>query len=399
MPKSSWKRMRTIIHSASSEIEAERFVLVSARRRQKRLPTVVRNHLQSGEIRGLFLDKLGVTIMPSLSAQEIEALEEAGAIVLGNEPVSIDETTIANTTGALPAADHLAAIGIDVPRSASLTGAGVVIGILDTGIDGNHPEFSGKNIDFCAFKIDGNRSTVKMKDYGSHGTHVAALAAGRNVGVAPEAGLAVAAVLTTKNAEGQLTGYLAQILAGLNWLADVGQRPQPVDIINASFGGPNSESGYYSTVSNHRLAGMLTIAAIGNSGTFGQHCAPAKMDCAIGVGAVDNHGRVAHFSDWGLTYAEPVPAATFKPDIMAPGVDIESAVPKGRYARMSGTSMAAPLVSGAAALLLHRDEALRGNPDDICGAIYKLVDALPDQGPGYDPIRGGSGRLNLKSLS
>jgi subtilisin family serine protease len=392
------KRMRTIVHSAGSEDDGTRIVLVSARRAARRLPTVARSHHDRSHIRALYLDRLGLAIMPRLSADQIEAIEEAGAMVVPNEFVTLDDSTSEPTKG-VPNTDHLTAIGIDAPRGAGLTGKDVLIGILDTGIDGTHPEFAGKKIEFKSFKHNGDPSRAKMKDYGTHGTHVAALATGRNVGVAPDADLAVAAVLTIKDENGDLGGYTAQILAGLNWLADVNQRPKPVDIINASLGHKTDDASYHGAVLGHRLAGTLTIAAIGNSGTHAQHCSPAKLDCAVGVGAVDNNGIVATFSDWGPTYASGAASTEYKPDLMAPGVDVESAVPKKGYARKSGTSMATPLVSGAAALLLERDPSLRNNPSDLCATLYQLVDALPAQAAGYDTRRGGRGRLDLKTLS
>lgn len=400
--RSRRKRMRQIIHAVSEATDGDQIVLVSAQPCGRRLPNIARaSHRGRAELRALYLDSLGVTIMPKLTHQEVTAFQESGALIFPNELIAIDDVSLAVEDGESLTA-HLDAIGCARSGTRNLTGKNVVIGILDTGIDPNHPEFSGKQIAFQAFKSNGEFIKQSAKDFGDHGTHVAALAAGRQVGVAPDADLAVAAVLTVRDQAGKMGGYTAQILAGMNWLANRAQQARPVDLINASLGSPNTGAEYYATVEAHRLAGVLTIAAIGNCGTkgMGRHSAPGKLDCAIGVGAVDNTGLVADFSDWGECYAPHLPSSEFKPDIMAPGVAVVSAVPKGRYARKSGTSMASPIVSGAAALLIEGDSNLRQNPDGLCKAILEtLVEALPPQVENYDLRRGGKGRLSLASLA
>lgn len=393
------KAMRKVMHEAARRDDQERVVLVSARRDSLQLPAIGRNLRGHGEIRALYLDSLGIMITPDLTVGQVDAFEAAGALVLTNEEIAIEDRS-ERTGRSIPKAEHLDAIEIHHAREAKLAGKGVTIGVLDSGIDARHPEFAGKAISFRTFKASGEPGGKRAKDYGTHGTHVAALAAGKNVGVAPEADLAVAAVLAPDR-NGRLVGYTAQILAGVNWLADPAHHGRPVDLINASLGGAANEQLYHSSILVHRLTGLLMIAAIGNSGEkgMGNHSVPGKLDCTIGVGAVDNQGLVANFSDWGPCFDPTGTSTLFKPDIMAPGVMVESAVPKRAYARKDGTSMASPIVAGAAALLIEKNGSLRQNPDGLSEAIFTLINDLPPQGEGYDPRRGGRGRLSLRALA
>ncbi len=392
------KLMRRVLHEAARE-GAGPFDLVGSRKRHPRLPAVARSREGSvSASRSLYLEALGIAIMPDLSPREVVALEEAGALVLDNERVLVDDPKKVDVVGSVSSSpSHLDAIGISWARERGLTGKGVMIGILDTGIDMRHPEFAGKTVHFASFKAGGQRGPSRPRDYGNHGTHVAALAAGRSVGVAPDSDLAVAAVLTERRDDGSMIGYRTQILQGLNWLAGVSDLPRSVDVLNASLGSSTNPLPYHGAVFARRTAGLLTVASIGNSGAqgMGNHTTPGKLDCALAVGAIDDAGQVADFSDWGQCFADPDPSAEFKPDIMAPGVEVESAVPRGRYARKSGTSMASPLVSGACALLIEQNEDLRGDPARLMEALFEHCAPLPKQPIGYDMRRGGRGRLTF----
>ena len=227
----------------------------------------------------------------------------------------------------------------------------------------------------------------------AHGTHVCGLIAGRNAGVAPAADLAVAAVLTTPTAKG-MVGFLAQIVKGLNWLTTTdfrGPDADPgVDILNASLGAPGYNNYLYQALATDRLAkGTVLFGAIGNAGLQGKnhHGSPGNYDIVVGVGATDSHDQVAGFSDWGTVSQH---GGIAKPDLCAPGVEILSAIPGG-YQSMSGTSMAAPIVTGAAALLLQRSPALSADAAKLTSAILSLTTPVPD-------VRAGRGRLDLTGI-
>jgi subtilisin family serine protease len=286
---------------------------------------------------------------------------------------------------------HLEKVGL---ASGQPGGEGIMIGVLDTGIDDSHPEFAGKVVRFQEFDKDGQAVTGPTRDAGNHGTHVSSIAAGRHCGAAPDADLAVAAVLTTPNAQGRLFGYLKQIAAGMDWLVQHQFRPgrRGVDVVNASLGGSGYHTYLEQPVLNGLAAGISMIAAIGNDGRRGDgfHGSPGNYRTTLSVGASDATDVTAIFSDWELSGQDgriqyPVP------NLSAPGVDVLAAIPGNRYARMSGTSMATPLVSGIAARRMSANPSLLGHPRSLFLSLLSTLDSV--QPHPYNRNHGGAGRI------
>lgn len=327
------------------------------------------------------LPGIGVALVDGLSPEGYEHCRRVGAQVFPNlmyrvvPPVDV-------VPQAARDAWHLDRIEAAVPRARGLTGRGVRVGLLDTGIDANHPEFADTDVRFREFDAHGFPVESAPHDTASHGTHVSALVAGRSCGVAPGASLAVAAVLTNGGA-----GTSAQILAGLDWLVRGDLPGDDVKVLGASLG-TDGHSGHFLSplLSAFHAPGLLTVAAIGNSGFLGQnhHGSPGDYDFVLGVGASDRNDAVAPFSDWGNQ------SGGAKPNLCAPGVGVVGAVPGG-YAAMSGATMAASLVSAAAALLIERSPELYGVPRRLFNELIRLTAPLGDP-------RGGAGRLDLSSL-
>lgn len=223
-------------------------------------------------------------------------------------------------------------------HTASFTGQGVKVAILDTGIDRSHEDLTA-NVKggYSVFTDDANKDPYY--DASFHGTHVAGTIAALNnsigvLGVAYNADLYAVKVL---NNEG--SGSYAGIAQGIEWAVNNG-----MDIINMSLGGSQSSSILEEWCQIATDSGILVVAAAGNSGrsngrgdTVGY---PANYDSVMAVAAIDESNNRASFSSTG-------PAV----EISAPGVNILSTVPGNQYDSYNGTSMASPHVAGVAALV------------------------------------------------
>lgn len=210
-------------------------------------------------------------------------------------------------------------------------GSGVGIAIIDTGIDLQHPDLA-PNIGAGANLV---RSGASPQDLDGHGTFVAGIAgAVRNLrcmaGVAPKAQLHPVKVIGSDG-----NSALSDIIRALHWVVD-----ERIPIANMSMGTPTHSLAFERTVQNAVARGLTLVAAAGNAGGSGVDF-PAAFAGTIAVTAVDLKGQLAPFSNRGAEVA-----------VAAPGVQIFSTWPGGHYARASGTSFAAPHVSGLAALFL-----------------------------------------------
>lgn len=213
-----------------------------------------------------------------------------------------------------------------------LTGKGVLVGHLDTGVDATHSALSGRIADFRRFGYRGITSeTMPAWDSGWHGTHTASLI----TAVAPDARLCSGMVIE----EGHI---VSRIIAGLDWLLSC-----QVKIVLLSLGIFTHSPVFRSLIQEMVQRDMLVIGSIGNRGA-GKASVPGIYPEVLTVGAADGHGRVPTFSG---SYHPDGTEACQKPDIIAPGVDILAAVPGEAWATRSGTSMAAAQVAGLAALL------------------------------------------------
>lgn len=224
-----------------------------------------------------------------------------------------------------------------------VTGAGVIVAILDTGVAA-HPDLAGRVIDGNDFTGAG-----QYTDGHGHGTHVAgtiaAIANGSGVvGVAPSASLVIGKVLRDDG-----KGPVQWITDGIRWAADWrGPAGERVDIISMSLGGPDDIQPLHEAVQYAVSADILVVCAAGNdgdgSGDTNEYAYPASYPEVVSVGAFDTFWmEVAAFSN-----------SNGEVDLVAPGCGILSTYLAGGYAKASGTSMAAPHVAGGAALLLQQ---------------------------------------------
>jgi len=293
------------------------------------------------------------------------------------------------------------------------TGRGVRVAVIDTGLDGRHPDFEGRIAawrDFVAPRGDGlgersghdGSGGAEPIDPNGHGTHVAGIASGsgaasggRYKGVAPEAELVIARVL-----EADGTGMTSDVMAGIEWALAEGAR-----IINISLGGapyPADGTDALSMLCTAAVdAGAVVCAAAGNMGPAGHTIgAPGAAERVITVGAsvttprdVDSASdSVARFSSRG-----PTGAGRSKPDIVFPGVGIVAPradgtslgdIVDGRYTALRGTSQATPMAAGAAALILQANP--RATPAEVKRRLTRGADRIA----GFEHNAQGSGRGN-----
>ncbi|MHC5906230.1 S8 family serine peptidase [Streptomyces sp. S6] len=277
-------------------------------------------------------------------------------------------------------------IGAPVMWKSGYTGKGVTVAVLDSGVDETHPDLKGVEVAQKNFS-----GSPDGKDHFGHGTHVASILAGsgarsggRYRGVAPGVRLLDGKVLADDG-----FGPVSGIVAGMQWAVDQGAR-----VVNMSLGSPDTPDVGPMEAAVARLSGKaLFVVAAGNDGDRpGTIGSPGSSPAALTVGAVDKQDRIADFSSRG-----PNLDGTPKPDITGPGVDITAArttqgsSPAGDgYTVLSGTSMAAPHVAGAAALVLQQ------HPDLTGARLKSLLTSSAQPDPELNAHQQGAGRVDLE---
>ncbi len=278
----------------------------------------------------------------------------------------------------------------EVWSSLHITGTGVVVAGLDTGVDWLHPalqaNYRGYNphgpANHTYSWYDATGSAIYPIDDHSHGTHTMGTIAGQDgIGVAPGARwIAVKAF----NSAG--SGYDSWIHAGFQWLLAPGGNPGLApDVVNCSWG---SDNGYLTTFQSDlqalRAAGIFVVFSNGNNGpTEGTVGSPASLPEAFAVGATDEYDQVANFSSRG-----PSPWGEIRPHVAAPGVRVRSSLPGGGYGLKQGTSMAAPHVAGVAALLRSVSPTLSitHTATIITSTAVPLGDPIPNNDTGWGRV-------------
>ncbi|MBN8627097.1 MAG: S8 family peptidase [Planctomycetes bacterium] len=272
-----------------------------------------------------------------------------------------------------------------VPEQWRLTrGAGIRVAVLDTGIEASHPDLVGAIDQVRDFTATARSpGSAVAADRVGHGTHTAGVIGARQndrgvVGVAPECRLLIGKVLGDDGA-----GADDFVAAGIDWAVATG-----ADVLSLSLGSPTPSNAIAAAVARAVAAGRFVVCAAGNDGRDRSVNYPARLDDVVAVGAVDRRGQLADFSSRGPEV-----------DVCAPGQEILSTYLNAGYARLSGTSMAAPFVAGLAALVLAKHKARGGDtpvtsPAELLEHLRRTAtDAGPagrDDGYGFglvDPTR------------
>lgn len=249
------------------------------------------------------------------------------------------------------------------------TGKGVVVAIIDTGIDTKHPALSGRVIGGRNFTTDDNGNPDIYEDYNGHGTHVAGtIAANTNkigiTGVAPDASLLILKALDKRG-----SGSIASVVNAINYAIS-----KKVDIISMSLGSSKNVPELYNAVLTAVKSNIIVVCAAGNRGDNGNALTdeldyPGAYEEVVEVGAIDQNSKVGPFTN-SNKYV----------DVVAPGVSILSTYINQSYSTLSGTSMATPHVSGALALIIEWSKKEFGRTlteTELYAQLIKITKTLP----------------------
>ncbi len=345
-----------------------------------------------------------------IKASEIEALAKRDDVVALYAEPRIRSIVPEKVTDATPLSSgissHLSKINADAAWAAGYTGKGRLVCSFDTGVDGDHPalvsSWRGNDGNYSAAwfdpRYDGEERPRAIANCGyspcntKHGTHTMGTMVGHDtdtIGVAPGAEWISAAVI-------DVTG--ASIIDAFEWAAnpdgDLNTIDDVPDVINHSWGviDVGCQNLFYDVIDAVEALGIVNIFAAGNEGSAAStirnpaNGAADSIDC-FAVGNVDFQSAtptIYHASSRGPSDCN----GAIKPNVTAPGVNIYSSIPGGGYQAMTGTSMAAPQVSGLVALL--REKNPNATVDQIKTAILNTArdfgNNLPDNNYGWGVI-------------
>ena len=270
----------------------------------------------------------------------------------------------------------------------SLTGTGIKVAVIDSGVNRTGFELDGVGqvLDGCDWVTSSTSvcTGTGLNDENGHGTHVAGIIAAKNDGLGVTGVAPGVTILPLRVLDANGSGYLSDVAAAIDYA-----RVNGANVINMSLGGTTDFSLIRQAVTSAVAAGVTIVAAAGNSYPNALPSYPAAYDDVIAVAATTSEKAIAIYSNGG-TYV----------DVAAPGSLIVSSWPTGTgYARLSGTSMAAPHVAGLAALLLQKN--LLSAPLSTPAAVKNQIQTTAVTTPGdygvtdYSVERYGAGFINV----
>ncbi len=312
----------------------------------------------------------------------------AGAPLMSGEQATVDHSAVVSSTANVEW--HVRKVGADrVWAEFGITGEGITVANIDSGVQYDHPALlhqyrgyhTAQDIQHEYNWFDPSDVSDEPSDQNGHGTHVMGIMTGRGSDNEdqPAVGLAPGARWIAARGCRSNTCLDADLIAAAQWLlapTDTdGENPRPdlrPHIINNSWAGGSNDDFYLSYVTAWRAAGIFPVFVVGNEGS--SRCstvaAPGEYANVVAVGSTNSNDVLSSFSGTG-----PSIDGVMKPEITAPGDNILSSYTNNSYTRLSGTSMAAPHVAAAAALLWSANPALIGDYDETSTLLTST--ALP----------------------
>jgi len=278
--------------------------------------------------------------------------------------------------------------------NAGFTGQGIVVALMDSGVDASHPDLSAQWRGGANSWFDPYGQHATPADLSGHGTQVLGVMVGRDnagtsIGAAPDAQWIAVKIF---NDSGNAT--TAKIHAGFQWLLDPDGNPNTADapdVVNNSWSigaGPGCNLAFQPDLQALLAAGILPIFSAGNYGPSANTSAsPANYPEAFAVGAINTSNAI--YSDSSRGPSACGEAATTYPELVAPGVNINTTDRFGFYATVSGTSIAAPHVSGGLALLMSAFPQMDVDAQRaalLAGAVRLTGDGQPDNNTGFGRV-------------
>ncbi|MEW8971875.1 MAG: S8 family serine peptidase, partial [Mesobacillus sp.] len=341
------------------------------------------------------------------SLDKIAALEEVDKIYLDEvhqlKPEA--ETTQSNTDENIEW--NVKQVGAPDAWEMGIDGSGTVVASIDSGVQWDHPALKGKyrgfntsdgSVDHQYSFFDAVNGKAEGYDDNGHGTHVTGTMVGaeqdgkNQIGIAPGAKWIAAKAFDSAG-----KGADSHILAAAQWiLAPGGRVDMAPDVVNNSWsGGSGMDEWFLEVVQTWRASEIFPVFAAGNASLMspngpGTIASPANYPESFAVGATNDDNELADFSFQG-----PSPYGEIKPEVTAPGVNIRSSVPGSGYEdKWNGTSMAAPHVSAAAAMLRQANASI--TVEEIEQVLTETAKPLTDTTYPKSPNNGyGNGLLNV----
>jgi subtilisin family serine protease len=399
------------LHAAQAPLEVRYATVVgelkaAAQRSQPSLVSYLGARVSTGTVEGFtpyWIMNLVVISATKAEIQAIAARLDVEAVEGNFEPALIapvGEPTVDPLLG-IGVTNSLKAINADrVWNELGITGAGTLIGGLDTGVDGSHPALAarwrGNFAPASECWRDAFGTSTFPSDFNGHGTHTMGTMTGAGHATGDTVGVSFNALWIANNSIDQGVGsaFDNDVLDAFQWFADPDGNPNTTDDvpdvvqnswgIDARFGGTYQDCDFrwQAVIENCEAAGVVVTFSAGNEGpTPMTHRSPANIANSattnFSVGAVDAEAfafpyPIAGFSSRGPSDCDGV---TIKPEVSAPGVNVYSSFPGGVYGRISGTSMAGPHVAGVVALMRE------ANPNaDVTTIKTALMNTSRDEG-------------------